>query len=322
MAALVALVVWQGASEVVRLLGAAGSRLLLLSLFAVPNVLLASLSWRLLLAVKARPRLATLAQAVWIGGAWNNLMPVASVGGDAIRIRLLALRGAPTAEVAASVLVDKAVQGATTVVLAALAALLFFVLVSERGALHALALSTPLLAAALGVFVWLARRGTLLQNLASVVPRTRFPRLAEGMTHRAELVDAQLARIHARPVPLLGALALRVAARLVLAGEVWFAAQWMGYPVGVMEALAIRCLAWAARGTAFVVPAGVGVQEAAGMAAASLLGLPLELGVSLSLAMRVRELAVGLPGLAAWPWIEARALRTRREAGRVLDSEE
>jgi putative membrane protein len=322
LALLVALVAWQGATDVVGLLRQAGWRLALLSLFAVPNVVLAGLSWRLLLAREARPGFGTLMQAVWVGGAWNTLMPVASVGGDAVRIRLLTLRGAPGAEVAASVVVDKIVQGGTTVVLAGIAGVLLAVLSGGGGAaLAGIVLSALLLAVGLGVFMALASRGTLLQGVARRVPRGRFPRLAEALSRRAGLVDAQLARIHARPGPLALSLALRVVARLVLAGEVWLAAQWMGFPVGVVEAVAIRSLAWAARGTAFVVPGGVGVQEGASVAAASLLGLPLELGVSLSLAMRVRELLVGVPGLAAWPWIEARALRARADAGRVLSSD-
>jgi hypothetical protein len=40
----------------------------------------------------------------------------------------------------------------------------------------------------------------------------------------------------------------------------------------------------------------------------ALLGLPADLALAVSLTKRVRELALGLPGLAAWQWVEGRRL--------------
>jgi hypothetical protein len=44
----------------------------------------------------------------------------------------------------------------------------------------------------------------------------------------------------------------------------------------------------------------------------ALLGLPADLALAVSLTKRVRELALGLPGLAAWQWVEGRRLLSRR----------
>jgi hypothetical protein len=44
----------------------------------------------------------------------------------------------------------------------------------------------------------------------------------------------------------------------------------------------------------------------------ALLGLPADLALAVSLAKRVRELALGLPGLAAWQWVEGRRLLARQ----------
>ena len=40
----------------------------------------------------------------------------------------------------------------------------------------------------------------------------------------------------------------------------------------------------------------------------NLLGIPGEIALALSLVRRVRELALGIPGLAAWQFLEARHL--------------
>jgi hypothetical protein len=45
----------------------------------------------------------------------------------------------------------------------------------------------------------------------------------------------------------------------------------------------------------------------------ALLGVPADLALAVSLTKRVRELALGLPGLAAWQWVEGRRWLNRRE---------
>ena len=44
----------------------------------------------------------------------------------------------------------------------------------------------------------------------------------------------------------------------------------------------------------------------------ALLGLPADLALAVSLTKRVRELALGLPGLAAWQWVEGCRLLDRQ----------
>ena len=63
----------------------------------------------------------------------------------------------------------------------------------------------------------------------------------------------------------------------------------------------------AIRGAAFLVPGALGVQEGGFILLSNLLGIPGEIALALSLVPRVRELALGIPGLAAWQLVEARA---------------
>ena len=61
----------------------------------------------------------------------------------------------------------------------------------------------------------------------------------------------------------------------------------------------------------FLVPAGLGVQEAGLMGVAHLLGIGTDVAIALSLAKRMRELAFSLPQLIAWQWIEGKAALSR-----------
>jgi hypothetical protein len=43
----------------------------------------------------------------------------------------------------------------------------------------------------------------------------------------------------------------------------------------------------------------------------ALFGLPADISLAISLAKRVRELALGLPGLVVWQWVEGHRLLRR-----------
>jgi len=68
------------------------------------------------------------------------------------------------------------------------------------------------------------------------------------------------------------------------------------------------------RAAAFMVPGALGAQEASFVLFGALFGLPADTALTISLSKRVRELALGVPGLLAWHWIEAHHLLRGREA--------
>ena len=83
------------------------------------------------------------------------------------------------------------------------------------------------------------------------------------------------------------------------AGEAWLALRLLGHPIGIAEAIALESLSQGARAAAFVIPGGLGVQDGSLMLLGLQLGLGAEAGLALSLVKRFRELALGLPALAA-----------------------
>jgi uncharacterized membrane protein YbhN (UPF0104 family) len=110
---------------------------------------------------------------------------------------------------------------------------------------------------------------------------------------------------------LIAAGALQFAALLSTSFEVWFALRLFGHPVDWTTAVALESLIQAVRHVAFVIPAGVGVQEAGLVMFGHLVGVGAELGLALALVKRMREALWGLPALCSWQWMEGRRLTGR-----------
>jgi len=319
----VVLVVWQGADAVAVLLASTGWRLLLVAGFAVPNLLLATASWRLLFPSGA-PRFGIALAALWIGTSVNVLLPVAGVGGEIVRARLIARWSSKTRDAVASVVVDKTVQVATLPLLALIGIASLFPAVEDfnRGGsdpfgirpatLGAAIVGVALLAIVIALLVLIQRAGAF-SFLAAQAVRFAQSRKWEGLVERASDLDGAIRSLY-RPGRIAGSCALRLLARLSLAGEVWLAARLLGHPISVVDAIALKSLAMVAGGVVFPVPAALGVQEASFVALGALIGLPPDAALATSLATRVRELLVSVPGLLAWEWVEGRAVWRRRAA--------
>ena len=80
-------------------------------------------------------------------------------------------------------------------------------------------------------------------------------------------------------------------------------------------ALVIESLGEAIRTVAFPIPAALGVQEGGLVLLGGLFGLTPDVSVALSLAKRVRELGLGIPGLVVWQAEHAATTFARRREG-------
>ena len=303
--ALALLVAWHGLAEIAALMAAAGWPLLTLAFFAVPELGLSAASWRLLFLPGRRPPFLRALQAMWIGFSINMLLPVAMMGGEVVKARLLILWSQAAPDAVVSIVVDKTVQAIAVLLSALLGIGLLAVLAPDPEVITAAAIGTGLLGAGILGFV-------LVQHAHPFRALTRLARRIGGSDRRltafasARQADATLRALYRRPHTLLAACTLRFLARITLLGEIWLAAYLMGYPIGLLEALVLKSLTVALRGAAFVVPAGLGVQEGAFVILGQLLGLPPEVALAIGLATRIREVVPSIPGLIAWQAIESR----------------
>ncbi len=320
----VVLVAWQGANTVASLLASTGWKLLLLAGFAVPHLLFATASWRLLFPSGQAPRFVHALEAVWIGTSINLLLPVAGVGGEIVRVRLLARWFGKTREAIASVVVDKTVQLATLPLLGLIGLVALFRVIPDadtfrsgsdpfgiRPATLAVALGgVVLLATVIAVLVVVQRAGAFA-FLASRAVRLARSAKWDALVERASDLDGAIRTLYSRPGTIVASCALRLLARLSLVGEVWLAARLLGHPITLVDAIALKSLAIVAGAVAFPVPAGLGVQEASFVVLGALLGLPPDALLATSLATRVREIVSGVPGIFVWEWVEGRSLWRR-----------
>ena len=89
----------------------------------------------------------------------------------------------------------------------------------------------------------------------------------------------------------------------------WITYRALGVPIDFDDALAIEALLSAVAAIAFLVPVNAGVQEAGYAGLGAIFGVPPELSLGVSLVRRARDLAVGVPILLLWQFLEMRRLR-------------
>jgi putative membrane protein len=293
----------------------AGWPLLWLIPYRILFFLLYALGWVSLLRPYDPTGKAGLGYLFWVStvrDAIDRLLPVASIGGGVAAVRLLRWRGLALAQIGASVIVE---------ILLTLAALyVFFVvgglLLLERGVgvpehravLLACLASLPIPV----VTALLLRHGSVFARLHSFLLGLVG---ASPLTEGGASLDREVSSSLRRSRSLLFAGSLQFVALVSGSLEIWFALRLFGHPVDWQTALILESMNQAIRHVAFVVPAGLGVQEAGLMLFGRTLGLDAELALAVSMAKRLREVAWGVMSLLSWQWAEGhrihRQLRDR-----------
>ncbi len=300
--ALVGLTLYTGVDDIARALAAGGPALLLLVGFHVFQVGPHTLAWGVIFPPDARPPWRRLLSAMWVGQSVNLLLPVANLGGDLVRVRLLVLARTPAPAAIASIIADKTAQAATAFALLALGV----GLLAAQHADASLIAGTTLTAGVLGLGVLGFIRLQRSQGTSAMTARlARSGKDAMVRIHASTReVERELRAIYTRPWAFLLAGLLRTASAVLLALEVWAAAALMGLDLSLLDAVTLRVVGFAVRGAAFFVWGGLGVQEGMFAAVGALYGLPPASLVAVSLATRVREIAVALPGVIYWLTVE------------------
>ena len=257
-------------------------------------------SWRLLFAPGREPSFGLSLNAIWIGSAVNTLLPVASLGGEAVKARLLTLHGVDALEAGSSVVGDTTVQALSLALWGLIGAALLAALSFDSDMIWAASLAAGLFFTGVFVFVLLQRHG-MFAYLGK-----RFASLKFGVNLLK--FDQHVREIYDRPGRVTLSTLVRLASRIFLTMEIWIAAWLIGHPISLLEAIMVRSLTGAVRGTAFFIPNGLGIQEGAFIVFGSLIGIPPGYSLSLSLIVRLREIVASVPALIVWQAIEGRSL--------------
>ena len=235
--------------------------------------------------------------------AASDFLPFSQLGGLVVGARTLIARGLPAPLVQASMLVDITTEMAGQAVFTVFGIAGFLLLrAGSTDFLEPIVIGTLILVALMGGF-FAAQRWVLGFGIA-LLERFGFS-AGEGISG----IRDELARIYANRLRVLAALACNLAGWVMSAMGAWLALRLMGSELPLVNVLVLESLIFVLRSVAFAIPGAIGVQEAAYVVLGPLLGLPPTAALALSLAKRARDLAIGLPALAAWQLGEAQALR-------------
>ena len=309
LALLITLVIRADFAAMLQTLAIGGWALLWLVPYRGVYFLLYAVGWFGLLRPYDPERRAGLGYVFWVTTvreAIDRLLPVASVGGGVVGVRLMRWCGLATAPVAATVIVEILL---TLIVLYLFAALGLFLLLDYnqtgeeyRRLVLALLFALP----APVITALLLRYGSIFGRLQKLLlPLVGAGSLAAG----AASLDFELRACLHRGWTLFLAGALQFAAFIAGSFEIWLALRFFGHPVGAKAAIVLESMTQALRHLAFVIPAGLGVQEAGLVLFGHALGISGELALAVSMAKRMREVLCGLPPLLSWQWLESRRLK-------------
>ncbi len=271
--------------------------------------LLYALGWLSLLRPYDPERRAGLGYVFWVTTvreAVDRLLPVASIGGGVVGVRLMRWRGLAAVPVGATVIVEILLTLIALYLFAALGLFLLFDYdqTGEEYRRFVLALLFALPAPVLTAL--LLRYGSIFGRLQKFLA----PLVGAGLRSAgAAALDFELRACFHRGRTLFFTGALQLAAFIFGSFEIWLALRLFGHPVGAKAALVLESMTQAMRHLAFVVPAGLGVQEAGLVLFGHALGISSELALAVSMAKRMREVLCGLPSLMSWQWLEGRRLR-------------
>ena len=310
---LVGLLLWQGVVDVWSLLATSGWILLCLPLLWLPSFLPAAEGWRSLFPADQQPRFLHALLAIWMGRAVNNLLPVATIGGEVVKARLLYLWGTRGTEAAASVIVDKTAQ-VVAVILWGLSGAGILLLLSADDELALVALGGFVVLTACVTGFVLVQRAGMFEFLAHWGEKLLKPDSFGGLRLGAREIDSCVVGIYTRKSRFIRSVLLKTLALVWQTLEVWAACLLLGHPVGAIEALMLKSLTITLSDVAFVIPNAYGVQEGAFILIGGLVGMTPDTALAVSLALRIKDILLDPAGLLALHRIETRNWQAKTPA--------
>jgi len=308
----VLLILWQGVGDLFDLLATSGWELLTLPIVWAPCLLVAAFSWQMLFPKQHTPNFGTVLKALWIGRAINTLLPVATIGGEIAKARLVTVWGTRGIDASASVLVDKTVQAMAVAVWAFTGTLLLVYLALDNELAIAAILGIIVLAGGLLGFILVQHAG-MAGFMASAVGKFVSSDGWEEITNNAREVDTIVREIYSDYSCVIISTLWRTFGLVLQTSEVWLACYLLGFPISILEALMLKSLTSTISDIAFFIPNAYGVQEGGYVMLGALLGMTPDIALAVSLATRIRELVVDIPGLLVWQHLESKLLLNKRQ---------
>lgn len=256
---------------------------------------------------------------VFIGGrmvrdAASNALPFSQLGGFFAGARAVMLGGIAWPLATASTVLDVTAEFLAEVAFAAIG--LAVVLLHNPASHVRLPIEFGLAVAVVAAAIFIGMQRGANSLVARISGRIAGGRFAGGRMNtareRLDLLGQELAALHHHPGRLALSFAIHLLGWMMSGVGTFIAYRALGARVPFEVALAIEALLSAIAAATFLVPGGIGVQEASYAGLGAIFGLPVDVSLSVSLLRRARDLSVGVPILLVWQGLELRRLRAER----------
>ena len=308
---LISLLIWQGVLDVANLLLSSGWSLLWLPLIWLPSFIPATQGWRVLFDPQRSPGFTHSLLAMWMGRAVNNLLPVATIGGEIAKARLIHFWGIKGTDAAASVMVDKVVQ-AISVALWGLIGVCSLLYLSDNNELAFYAFLGSFILALCSIGFLYVQKAGLLGILTKLGGKLIKTDAWEGISFNAREIDAVIVDIYANKAMMFRAIFYRTLGLALQTAEVYLACYLLGHPISILEAIMLKSLSSTLSDAVFVIPNAYGIQEGAFILVGSLVGLDANTSLAVSLSIRIRDLIFDPAGLMMLHQIESKQFVKRK----------
>lgn len=311
------LLVREGAQDVIRAVTEAGWWLVVITGFHLIPLFLDSFEWWILFPRENRTRLRTIYWIRWMGESVSNLVPAAQVGGDILRARLAALYGVSIPVATAAVLVDITVSVLVQTFFTVLGLILLIYSTGRTNLMLPTLAGASLAIGAVAGFYALQWLG-MFRLFGAIVTRWATDPKWRSLAGKGGEIDQTLRKIYRRKGAIATCSTVTMLSFVVGSAEVWMGLHAVGVPATFDRALILESVGQGVQTVLCLVPGALGVREGGYIVVGGLLGIPGDAAFALALIRRVRELAIGLPGLLVWQFVEgghfwrSRSLRAAR----------
>ncbi len=277
--------------------------------FHLTQVMASAAGWQAISAAAIhRPRLIAYAAIRVVREGVNNLLPVAQIGGPVVGARLLQGDGMALPDAIAATVADLTMEMVTQILFTLMGlGVLLLTVGGSRGVTGTVI--GGLLAAGCVAAGFVGAQWFGLGHLLEAILLRLGTALGWKGTGQVQGLHTALRACYANPVAVLLGIAWHMVSWLLGGVEVCIALHFLGHDVGIGPGVVVESLGQAMKAVGFAVPGALGVQEGGYIVVCGLFQLSPEIGIALSLVKRLREVALGLPSLAAWLVMERRLPR-------------
>jgi putative membrane protein len=233
-------------------------------------------------------------------------LPFSPVGGFAIGARAVTLHGVSWSVAAISTVVDLTAEFAAEILFALGGLIVILSRTSDGAIAHTAEIGVVVaVAAALGIL-------KLQRGVASIFVKLGKRLLGQWFAGAEQdgISTVELTAMYGDSARVTLCMAAHAVGWFGKGLGNWIAFRLLGSDLDLLGGLAIEGLLHIMMAAAILIPGYAGVQEAGYVALGTVFGVPPEISLGVSLVRRGRDIAIGIPILLVWQFIEARNLKS------------